>query len=91
MRKNPAIVLLAATFIGACMAKGSGRRHVEAGSRSSISPRTCAEEPTRGTPIRDGLALDGKNVGADGKEASMHVAYRPTARYLLPATQTPTA
>jgi hypothetical protein len=79
MRKITAIVLLAATFIGGiAMAAdpvvGTWKLDV---AKSKFSPGPAPKSATRVyTESADGIALDGKTVGADGKEASMHAAYK---------------
>jgi len=79
MWRIPAIALLAATFIGGvAMAAdpvvGTWKLDV---AKSKFSPGPALKSATRVyTESADGVALDAKSVGAGGKEASMHTAYK---------------
>jgi hypothetical protein len=93
MRRIPAIVLLAATFIGGiAMAAdpvvGTWKLDV---AKSKFSPGPAPTSATRVySESADGVALDGKTVAADGKEASMHVAYKADGKS-YPVTGNPDA
>jgi hypothetical protein len=79
MRRILAIIFFAATFLGGiAMAKdpvvGTWTLDV---AKSKFSPGPAPKSATRTyAESADGITLDGKTVGADGKEASMHVAYK---------------
>jgi hypothetical protein len=79
MRRIPAIVLLAATFIsGIAMAAdpvvGTWTLDV---AKSKFTPGPAPKSATRVyTESADGVTLDSKTVGADGKETSLHVSYK---------------
>ena len=79
MRRIPAMILLVTSLIaGIAMAAdpvvGSWTLDV---AKSKFSPGPALKSATRVyTESADGMSLDGKTVAADGKEASMHVAYK---------------
>ena len=79
MRRIPAIVLLAATFIGGIAMAADpvvGTWTLDV-AKSKFSPGPALKSATRVyTESADGVTLDSKNVGADGKEISLHVAYK---------------
>jgi hypothetical protein len=93
MRRILAIILFAATFFGGiAMAKdpvvGTWTLDV---AKSKFSPGPALKSATRTyTESADGLALEGKTVTADGKEASMHVAYKADGKS-YPVTGNPDA
>jgi hypothetical protein len=93
MRRIVAIILFAATFMGGiAMAKdpvvGTWTLDV---AKSKFSPGPALKSATRVyTESVDGLALDSKTVGADGKEAAMHVAYKADGK-TYPVTGNPYA
>lgn len=93
MRRIPAIVLLATSLIaGIAMAAdpvvGSWTLDV---AKSKFSPGPALKSATRVyTESANGMSLDGKTVAADGKEASMHVAYKADGKS-YPITGNPDA
>ena len=93
MRRILTIILFAATFCGGiAMAKdpvvGTWTLDV---AKSKFNPGPALKSATRTyTESADGLALEGKTVAADGKEASMHVAYKADGKS-YPVTGNPDA
>lgn len=93
MRRIPTIVLLATSLIaGIAMAAdpvvGSWTLDV---AKSKFSPGPAPKSATRVyTESANGMSLDGKTVAADGKEASMHVAYKADGKS-YPITGNPDA
>ncbi len=93
MRNIAAIILLAATLIGGiAMAAnpvvGTWKLDV---AKSTFSPGPAPKSATRTyTESADGVVLDGMTVGANGKEASMHVAYKADGKS-YPVTGNPNA
>ena len=79
MRRIPTIVLIATSLIvGVAMAADPvvGSWTLDA-AKSKFSPGPAPKSATRVyTESADGVSLDGKSVAADGKEASLHVAYK---------------
>ena len=93
MRRITAIVLLATLLIGgialaADPVVGSWTLDV---AKSKFSPGPALKSATRVyTESADGMSLDGKTVAADGKDASMHVAYKADGKS-YPVTGNPDA
>jgi hypothetical protein len=93
MRRIPVIVLLAATFIsGIAMAAdpivGTWTLDV---AKSKFSPGPAPKSATRVySESAEGVTLDSKTVGADGKETSLHVAYKADGKS-YPLTGNPDA
>jgi hypothetical protein len=93
MRRILAIILFAAAFMGGiAMANdpvvGTWTLDV---AKSKFSPGPAPKSATRVyAESADGLTLDGKTVAADGKEASMHVAYKADGK-TYPVTGNPDA
>ena len=93
MRKILTLILFAATFIGGiAIAKDpvAGTWTLDV-AKSKFSPGPPLTSATRVyTESADGLALEGKTVGADGKKASMQVAYKADGKS-YPVTGNPDA
>ena len=93
MRTMPLIVLLATSLIaGAAVAAdpvvGSWTLDV---AKSKFSPGPAPKSATRTyAESADGVSLDGKTVGADGKESPLHTVYKADGKS-HPATGHPDA